>query len=67
VLPTRLRVVNHARERVTEVTYNDLQVDPVIDDKLFTVVRLERERDLPDIEAPEPAPASTPTPSVPSP
>lgn len=67
VLPTRLRVVNHARERVTEVTYNDLQVDPVIDDKLFTVVRLERERDLPDIEAPEPAPASTPTPSAPSP
>jgi hypothetical protein len=47
VLPTRLTVYNRLRGTSTEVTFEDLQINPVIDDHLFSVSTLERDRDLP--------------------
>jgi hypothetical protein len=47
VLPTRLTVSNRLRGTSTEVTFEDLQINPAIDDHLFSVSTLERDRDLP--------------------
>ena len=47
VLPTRLTVYNRLRGTSTEVTFEDLQVNPAIDDHLFSASTLERDRDLP--------------------
>ena len=46
VLPTELTVVNLARGTTTEVTYRDLKINPVIDNRLFSIGTLEKERDL---------------------
>ncbi|MEE8167060.1 MAG: outer membrane lipoprotein-sorting protein [Myxococcota bacterium] len=46
VLPTRLTVYNRIRGTSTEVTFDDLRVNPNIDDRLFTVTMLERDRKL---------------------
>ncbi len=46
VLPTRLTVYNRIRGTSTEVTFDDLRVNPNIDDRLFTVTMLERDRNL---------------------
>ena len=47
VLPTRLTVYNRLRGTSTEVTFEDLRINPPIDDHLFSVSTLERNRDLP--------------------
>ena len=47
VLPTRLTVFNRIRGTSTEVRFDHLRVNPEIDDRLFTVTMLERDRDLP--------------------
>ncbi len=47
VLPTRLTVFNRIRGTSTEVSFDHLRVNPEIDDRLFTVTMLERDRDLP--------------------
>ena len=47
VLPTRLTVYNRLRGTSTEVAFEDLQVNPAIDDHLFSASTLERDRDLP--------------------
>jgi outer membrane lipoprotein-sorting protein len=47
VIPTRLTVRNHARGTSTEVTFNDLRINPPIDDHLFSLTALERKRKLP--------------------
>ena len=47
VLPTRLTVYNRLRGTSTEVIFEDLQINPAIDDHLFSVSTLERDRDLP--------------------
>lgn len=46
VLPTRLRVENLAKGTTTEVTFRDLKINPVIDDRIFSIRTLEQERDL---------------------
>ncbi len=48
VLPTRMTVHNYVRGTMTEVTFEDLKVNPPIDDSLFSLVTLEQERKLPD-------------------
>ena len=47
VLPTRLYVENRARGTTTEVLFRDLEINPPIDDKIFSVGTLEQERKLP--------------------
>ncbi len=47
VLPTRLTVYNRLRGTSTEVTFENLRINPPIDDHLFSVSSLERDRDLP--------------------
>jgi len=47
VLPTRVTVYNRMRGTSTQVTFEDLRINPVIDDHLFSAARLERDRDLP--------------------
>ncbi len=47
VIPTRLTVHNHARGTKTEVTFEDLRINPPIDDHLFSLAALERKRKLP--------------------
>ena len=47
VLPTRLHVENRARGTTTEVLFHDLEINPPIDDKVFSVSTLEQERKLP--------------------
>jgi hypothetical protein len=47
VIPTRLTVRNHARGTKTEVTFKDLQINPPIDDHLFSLAALERKSKLP--------------------
>ncbi len=46
VLPTQLTVYNRIRGTSTVVTFGDLRVNPEIDDRLFTVTMLERDRNL---------------------
>ncbi len=41
-LPTRLVVANHARGTTTEIRYLDLQVNPEIDGRVFSIQTLER-------------------------
>ncbi len=48
VLPTRMTVHNYVRGTTTEVTFEDLKVNPPIDDSVFSLVTLEQERKLPD-------------------
>jgi hypothetical protein len=47
VLPTRLSVENRARGTTTEVLFRDLEINPPIDDHVFSVTTLEQERKLP--------------------
>ena len=47
VLPTRLQVWNPALHRTTEVTYRDLEINPEIDDHVFSVGTLDLERPIP--------------------
>ncbi len=47
VLPTRMTVHNHVRGTWTEVVFNDLVVNPPIDDRVFSLGALEQERPLP--------------------
>ncbi len=47
VLPTRLTVYNRLRGTSTEVTFENLRINPTIDDHLFSVSSLGRDRDLP--------------------
>jgi hypothetical protein len=49
-LPTRIRVENHARGTTTEVRYHDLQVNPKIDRRAFSVHTLERGGRIPGAE-----------------
>ena len=48
VLPTRMTVHNYARGTTTEVTFENLKVNPPIDQRVFSLVALEQERKLPD-------------------
>ena len=48
VLPTRMTVHNHVRGTTTEVIFDDLKVNPQIDESVFSLVTLEQERKLPD-------------------
>lgn len=48
-VPTQLRVANHRRKTSTEVLFTELQIDPVIDDRVFTVATLERDNPIPVI------------------
>jgi len=41
-LHTRITVENRSRKTRTEITYRDLQVDPKISDRLFSVRTLEQ-------------------------
>jgi len=50
ILPTKLVVENHKQRRVTEVIYGELKLDPVLDNRLFSVTVLDRDRDLPRSE-----------------
>jgi hypothetical protein len=47
VLPTRLYVENRARGTTTEVLFHDLEINPPIDDHVFSVATLEQQRKLP--------------------
>jgi hypothetical protein len=51
VIPTRLDVENRARGTTTEVVFNDLEINPPIDDHVFSVSTLDQQRKLP-VEAP---------------
>jgi outer membrane lipoprotein-sorting protein len=46
VLPTRLRVQNLSKGTTTDITFRDLRINPVIDDRIFSIRTLEQERDL---------------------
>jgi hypothetical protein len=46
-LPTRLLVESRSRRTTTEVTYHDLQVNPEIDDRLFSIRTLEQKGKIP--------------------
>ncbi|MEE8163941.1 MAG: outer membrane lipoprotein-sorting protein [Myxococcota bacterium] len=46
VLPTRLTVYNRIRGTSTEVIFENLRVNPKLDDRLFSVTMLERDRVL---------------------
>ncbi len=48
VLPTRMTVHNYTRGTTTEVTFENLKVNPPIDQRVFSLVALEQERKLPD-------------------
>ena len=45
-LATRITVKNRSRGTRTEVTFTDLEVNPEIDNRLFSVRTLEQRRDL---------------------
>jgi len=45
-LATQLTIENHARGTRTEVTFENLEVNPEIDDRLFSVRTLEQRRDF---------------------
>jgi len=47
VLPTQLDVENRARGTTTQVLFRDLEINPPIDDHLFSVSTLEQQRKLP--------------------
>jgi hypothetical protein len=47
VLPTRMMVIDEVRGTRTEVLVNNLQINPPIKDRVFTVATLEQERKLP--------------------
>jgi hypothetical protein len=48
VIPTRLTVYNRIRGTSTEVRFDDLRINPPIDEHVFTVTALELQRKLPD-------------------
>ena len=48
VLPTRFLVQNLARGTTTEVVLHGLQINPTIDDRIFSVATLDQERRLPE-------------------
>jgi outer membrane lipoprotein-sorting protein len=47
VLPTRLIASDELRGTQTEVLIRNLQINPPLNDRLFTVATLEQERKLP--------------------
>ncbi len=47
MLPTRLIATDELRGTTTEVLIRNLQVNPPLDDRLFTVATLDQERKLP--------------------
>jgi hypothetical protein len=64
VLPTQLDVENRARGTTTQVLFRDLEINPPIDDHLFSVSTLEQQRKLavetPDQTADGPAEGRSP-------
>jgi hypothetical protein len=46
LIPTRIHVANTIRGSETEVEISELEVNPEIDDRLFSIVRLRAQRDL---------------------
>ena len=48
VLPTRMTIHNHVRGTTTEVTFDDLKINPPIDESVFSLFALEQERKLPE-------------------
>ena len=52
-----MMVHNHVRGTTTEVVFNDLVVNPPIDDRVFSLRALEQERPLPRSD-PSDAPAT---------
>ena len=46
LLATRLTVRNVTRGTTTEVTFSNLEINPTIDDRVFSLRTLEQERDL---------------------
>lgn len=53
LFPGRLEVENLARGTTTEVEFRELEINPVIDDRIFSVSALEQERRIPGSEANE--------------
>ena len=51
VLPLKMTVRDLRQGSTTEVFFRDLQVDPEIDDHVFSVRTLEQQRDLPQPES----------------
>ena len=47
VLPSRLLVENKVRNTTTEVLFHKLEIEPEIDDRIFSVGTLDQERELP--------------------
>jgi len=47
ILPTRMFVTDRIRGTSTEVRFTDLEVDPPIDETVFTLAALEQQRKLP--------------------
>lgn len=54
VFPTRLTIRNLMRETTTEIRMRDLEINPAIDDRVFSIGTLEQERALPKSEAQDP-------------
>ncbi len=50
VIPTRLNVQNYVRGTSTQVVISDLQINPPIEDHVFSVKTLQQERKLPGLE-----------------
>jgi hypothetical protein len=50
VLPTQMRVENLSKGTITEVTFRDLKINPVIDDRVFSIRTLEQKRAIPKPE-----------------
>jgi hypothetical protein len=46
LIPTRIHVANTIRGSETDVAISELEVNPEIDDRLFSIVRLRAQRDL---------------------
>ena len=47
VLPRRLVVRNLSKGTTTEVTFQDLEINPEIDDRIFSIRTLEQQKDIP--------------------
>ena len=64
VIPTRLNIQNHVRGTSTQVVISDLQINPPIDDRVFSVKTLQQERKLPGFKGraapPDASPVSAP-------
>ena len=64
VIPTRLNIQNHVRGTSTQVVISDLQINPPINDRVFSVKTLQQERKLPGFDGraapPDASPVSAP-------